>query len=117
MVFVQRLVNSGAEPRKSKMLYCPRCAQQVSEPLTCGDCSAVICRVCGTPLETADELGIADIVEDVFLTAFDRFDHWSSEVPPGDWLESLIDPVIRQLLAHTQSHGRPSLEAALAHAV
>jgi hypothetical protein len=37
-------------------LWCPRCARPVSDPLTCGDCSAVICRVCGTPLESADEL-------------------------------------------------------------
>jgi hypothetical protein len=39
-------------------LYCPNCAQEVKEPLTCGDCSAVICRRCGTPLENPDELGI-----------------------------------------------------------
>jgi len=37
-------------------LYCPRCAREVTDPLTCGDCSAVICRVCGTPLESADEM-------------------------------------------------------------
>ena len=40
------------------LLYCPQCAREVSDPLTCGDCSSVICRVCGTPLESADELGI-----------------------------------------------------------
>ncbi len=40
------------------LLYCPNCAREVSDPLTCGDCSAVICRVCGTPLESPDELGI-----------------------------------------------------------
>ncbi|MBZ5566273.1 MAG: hypothetical protein LAN64_00325 [Acidobacteriia bacterium] len=39
-------------------LYCPQCAREVTDPLTCGDCSAVICRVCGTPLESSDELGI-----------------------------------------------------------
>jgi hypothetical protein len=39
-------------------LYCPNCGQEVSDPLTCGDCSAVICRRCGTPLESPDELGI-----------------------------------------------------------
>jgi len=39
-------------------LYCPQCAVEITDPLTCGDCSAVICRKCGTPLETADELGI-----------------------------------------------------------
>jgi len=37
-------------------LWCPTCARPVNDPLTCGDCSAVICRVCGTPLESADEL-------------------------------------------------------------
>ena len=40
------------------MLYCPVCAREVDNPLTCGDCSAVICRVCGTPLELAEDLGI-----------------------------------------------------------
>jgi hypothetical protein len=40
------------------LLYCPQCTREVSDPLTCGDCSSVICRVCGTPLESADELGI-----------------------------------------------------------
>ena len=39
-------------------LYCPACAKEVNDPLTCGDCSAVICRHCGTPLESSDELGI-----------------------------------------------------------
>lgn len=39
-------------------LYCPKCAAEVTDPLTCGDCGAVICRKCGTPLETADELGM-----------------------------------------------------------
>ena len=33
-------------------------AEEVTDPLTCGDCSAVICRRCGTPLESPDELGI-----------------------------------------------------------
>ncbi len=43
---------------KPQLLYCPNCAREVDDPLTCGDCSAVICRVCGTPLESPDELGI-----------------------------------------------------------
>jgi hypothetical protein len=38
--------------------YCPNCTRSVSDPLVCGDCGAVICRVCGTPLERIDELGI-----------------------------------------------------------
>jgi hypothetical protein len=37
-------------------LWCPKCAKAVQDPLVCGDCSAVLCRVCGTPLESADEL-------------------------------------------------------------
>jgi hypothetical protein len=48
-----------AEP-PPELLYCPKCAAEVSDPLTCGDCSAVICRRCGTPLESADELGMGD---------------------------------------------------------
>jgi len=39
-------------------LYCAQCACEVSDPLTCGDCSAVICRRCGTPLESSDDLGM-----------------------------------------------------------
>jgi len=39
-------------------LYCPNCAEEVTDPLTCGDCSSVICRRCGTALESSDELGI-----------------------------------------------------------
>jgi len=38
--------------------YCPACAIEVNDPLTCGDCSAVICRHCGTALESSDELGM-----------------------------------------------------------
>lgn len=38
-------------------LYCPQCRQAVNDPLVCGDCRAVICRRCGTPLESSDELG------------------------------------------------------------
>ncbi|HEV2987388.1 MAG TPA: hypothetical protein VG759_03025 [Candidatus Angelobacter sp.] len=44
--------------RSSELLYCPNCAREVSDPLICGDCSSVICRVCGTPLESAADLGI-----------------------------------------------------------
>jgi len=41
-----------------ELLYCPKCATEVTDPLICGDCSAIICRRCGTPLESPDELGI-----------------------------------------------------------
>jgi hypothetical protein len=49
--------SSEEKPAKSVAnLWCPTCARAVNDPLVCGDCSAVICRVCGTPLESADEL-------------------------------------------------------------
>jgi hypothetical protein len=48
--------SSNSETRS--LLYCPTCAREVDDPLTCGDCSAVICRVCGTPLEVPEDLGI-----------------------------------------------------------
>jgi hypothetical protein len=44
------------EPRAE--FYCPKCGLPVGDPLVCGDCLALICRVCGTPLEKADELGM-----------------------------------------------------------
>jgi len=43
-------------PQQPIRLWCPTCARSVDDPLVCGDCSAVICRVCGTPLESPDEL-------------------------------------------------------------
>jgi len=47
-----------SEAEHTAEFYCPRCARPVAEPLVCGDCGAVICRVCGAPLERIDELGI-----------------------------------------------------------
>ena len=41
-----------------EVLYCPVCSIEVTDPLTCGDCSAVICRRCGTSLESPDELAM-----------------------------------------------------------
>jgi ribosome-associated translation inhibitor RaiA len=41
---------------------------------------------------------LSDIVEDVFLHAFEKFAERNPEVPPGIWLESLIDPTIQDLL-------------------
>jgi uncharacterized paraquat-inducible protein A len=46
------------EDTENEPLYCPNCEVQVTDPLVCGDCAAVICRRCGTPLEKVDELGI-----------------------------------------------------------
>ena len=41
---------------------------------------------------------VSDIVEEVFLNAFDRFESRSHHIPPGQWLESLIDPSVQALL-------------------
>ncbi len=49
---------TNGSTRLTSPLYCPNCAREVDDPLTCGDCSAVICRVCGTPLEMAEDLGM-----------------------------------------------------------
>jgi hypothetical protein len=46
------------EPSTEVEFYCPTCNQAVRDPLRCGDCAALICRQCGTPLERIDELGI-----------------------------------------------------------
>lgn len=45
------------------------------------------------------DLSIDDIVEEVFLNAFERFGDWpSSSVTLSDWLESLIDPSIKAII-------------------
>jgi len=43
---------------------------------------------------------VADVVEEVFLDAFERFENWSREVRFGDWLEGLIEPAINELREH-----------------
>lgn len=57
------MAQTPEKPRDNSLIagaqfYCPTCARVVDDPLTCGDCSAVICRVCGTPLESSDDLGM-----------------------------------------------------------
>ena len=51
--------------------------------------------------EAADSLGdgivMSDIVEEVFLNAFEQFDNRPAR-PMGEWLESLIDPSIQDYL-------------------
>lgn len=43
-------------------------------------------------------VAVSDVVEEVFLNAFDRFEQRSHQVPPGEWLESLIDPAVQAIL-------------------
>jgi ribosome-associated translation inhibitor RaiA len=45
-------------------------------------------------------LKIEDIVEEVFLDAFEGYDQHPKDVRLGDWLERLIDPAIKDLQQH-----------------
>jgi hypothetical protein len=45
-----------------------------------------------------DGLLIGDLVEEVYLNAFERFAGWPQEVPLRDWLDGLIDPSLKMLL-------------------
>lgn len=48
--------------------------------------------------ELGDTLTVSDIVEDVYLSAFEQFEQRPHDTPPGKWLESLIDPSVQALL-------------------
>lgn len=41
--------------------YCPNCARGVNDPLTCGECSTMICRACGTPLRMPEDVELEEI--------------------------------------------------------
>ena len=43
---------------------------------------------------------IADVVEEVFLDAFEGWDGRQQEVPLGEWLTGLIDPAVKELMRH-----------------
>ncbi len=45
-------------------------------------------------------LTLNDIVEEVFLTAFDQYEHRPPNMLPADWIESLIDPALKDLVRH-----------------
>jgi len=51
----QPAASSPLQPNPDQ-LWCASCHRVVDDPLVCRDCSAVICRLCGSPLESADEL-------------------------------------------------------------
>jgi len=44
------------------------------------------------------QLTIADVVEETFMLAFDRFDQWPEEEFFGHWVESLIDPAVKAIV-------------------
>jgi hypothetical protein len=45
-------------------------------------------------------LTINDVVEEVFLNAFEGYDHRPRDVRFGEWMEHLIDPSLKELAAH-----------------
>lgn len=67
--------------------------------------------------QLGERFDLADIVEEVFLNAFERFDDHPREVPLGDWLENLIDPSVKLLSKDTDeelaniSFARSAVEA------
>jgi ribosome-associated translation inhibitor RaiA len=46
---------------------------------------------------------IADVVEGVFLDAFEQYDQRPKGVRFGDWLANLIDPAVKELMNHTDA--------------
>lgn len=50
--------------------------------------------------QIGDKLTLDDMVEEVFLNAFERYEQRPDEVPLGEWLDHLIDPSIRLLAEH-----------------
>jgi len=52
------IISGMPQPQPHADFYCPACAKPISVPLVCGDCHALICRDCGTPVERIDDLGI-----------------------------------------------------------
>jgi hypothetical protein len=47
-------------------------------------------------------LKLGDLVEEVYLNAFERYAQRPTEVPLNGWLESLIDPSLKMLLRHPE---------------
>jgi ribosome-associated translation inhibitor RaiA len=56
---------------------------------------------------------IADVVEEVFLTAFETFDDRPHGLRFGDWLDNLIDPAVNELLRHPEELESVSLARTL----
>jgi hypothetical protein len=52
-----------------------------------------------------DGLRIGDVVEEVFLNAFERFGQRPVDVPFNQWLDGLIDPSVKVILRHPDEEG------------
>ena len=64
--------------------------------------------------ELGDAITISDIVEEVFLSAYQQFLKRTHDVPPSLWLEGLIDPAIQALL---QSPDEEYANISFSHAI
>lgn len=51
--------------------------------------------------QLGERFNLEDVVEEVFLNAFERFEERPETVPLGTWLEHLIDPSLRIISRHT----------------
>jgi hypothetical protein len=59
-------------------------------------------------------LALGDVVEEVFLNAFEGYAHRPADVPLHDWLDSLIDTSLKGLLRHPgEEHENASLSRTL----
>jgi len=56
---------------------------------------------------------IADVVEEVFLTAFETFDDRPQGLRFGEWVDGLIDPAVKELLRHPEELESVSLARTL----
>jgi hypothetical protein len=60
---------------------------------------------------------IGDLLEEVYLAAFEAFDRRPMNVPLHTWLDGLIDPALRRALRHPDEvHEEASLARALREA-
>jgi hypothetical protein len=68
----------------------------------------------GAEERLGDELLIGDLVEEVYLNAFERFGQKAAEVSLRDWMEGLIDPSLRALLRNpAEGHENASMARTL----
>jgi ribosome-associated translation inhibitor RaiA len=49
------------------------------------------------------DVKMSDVVEEVFLMAFDQYPARPAGVPMGEWLTGLLDPAVKALMTHTEA--------------
>ena len=54
------------------------------------------------------ELRLGDVVEEVYLNAFERFPRRPADVRLSAWLEGLVEPSIRALMQHPDEERQPA---------